>query len=72
MRRIAILTYKDCMLPFLAHLNDRKERHIREVEEALAEHFALTPAERAELLPSGQTGIFVKVATLNLSDDPFD
>lgn len=47
------------MLPFLAQLKDGKERHIREVEEALAGHFALTPAERAELLPSGQTGIFV-------------
>ncbi len=54
-----IPTYKDCMLPFLAQLKDCKERHIREVEEALAQHFALTPAERAELLPSGQTGIFV-------------
>lgn len=54
-----IPTYKDCMLPFLAQLKDGKERHIREVEEALAGYFALTPAERAELLPSGQTGIFV-------------
>lgn len=30
-----------------------------DVEETLAGHFALTPGERAEMLPSGQTGIFV-------------
>lgn len=59
MQRMAIPTYKECMLPFLAHLKDGKERHIREVEEALAQHFALTPADRAQMLPSGQTGIFV-------------
>jgi restriction system protein len=31
---------------------------LREAEEALADHFNLTPSERAELLPSGQQGIF--------------
>ncbi|MCD2514591.1 restriction endonuclease [Comamonas endophytica] len=46
------------MLPFLRHLGDGKEHSLRDTEEALAEHFNLTPAERAELLPSGQQGIF--------------
>lgn len=31
---------------------------MRETEEALAEQFGLTSAERAELLPSGQQGVF--------------
>jgi restriction system protein len=56
---MAIPTYKDCMLPFLAQLKDGKEWHIREIGEVLASYFALTPVERAELLPSGQTPIFV-------------
>ena len=30
----------------------------KRLTKALAEHFKLTPAERAELLPSGQQGIF--------------
>jgi len=47
------------MLPFLALLKDGKEWHIRELGEVLASHFSLTSAERAEMLPSGQTGIFV-------------
>jgi restriction system protein len=59
MLRMAIPTYKDCMLPFLDQLKDGNDRTIRELGEVLAGHFALTPAERAELLPSGQTGIFV-------------
>ncbi|PZO12411.1 MAG: restriction endonuclease [Burkholderiales bacterium] len=56
---MAIPTYKDCMLPFLSLLQDGKEWPIRELGEVLAGHFALTPAERAELLPSGQTAVFV-------------
>lgn len=59
MLRMAIPTYKDCMLPFLSLLQDGKEWPIRELGEVLAGHFALTPSERAELLPSGQTGVFV-------------
>jgi len=46
------------MLPLLGSLADGAEHTLREVEERLAEHFMLTPAERAELLPSGQQGIF--------------
>lgn len=50
--------YQTCMLPFLRYLEDGKEHTLREAEESLAEHFGLSPSERAELLPSGQQGIF--------------
>ena len=46
------------MLPFLRHLADGNEHSLRETEDALAQHFKLMPHERAELLPSGQQGIF--------------
>jgi len=55
---MAIPDYQTCMLPLLRHLSDRNEHHLRDAEENLAEHFKLTMAERAELLPSGQQGIF--------------
>ena len=55
---MAIPDYQTCMLPFLRYLSDGKEHSLREAEEALVEHFKLTPAERAELLPSGQQGVF--------------
>lgn len=46
------------MLPFLRYIADGKEHTLREAEENLAENFNLSPAERAELLPSGQQGVF--------------
>ena len=55
---MAIPDYQTCMLPFLRFLADGKERSLRDAEEALGEHFKLSAAERAELLPSGQQGIF--------------
>lgn len=55
---MAIPDYQTCMLPFLGQLADGREHTLRDAEERLAEHFKLTPAERAELLPSGQQGIF--------------
>ncbi|WP_310387132.1 winged helix-turn-helix domain-containing protein, partial [Roseateles sp.] len=55
---MAIPDYQTCMLPFLRHLADGNEHSLRDAEEALAEHFNLTPTERVELLPSGQQGIF--------------
>ena len=55
---MAIPDYQTCMLPFLRHLGDGNEHSLRDTEEALAEHFHLTPVERVELLPSGQQGIF--------------
>lgn len=55
---MAIPDYQTCMLPFLRYLADGNEHTLRDSEESLAEHFSLTPAERAELLPSGQQGLF--------------
>lgn len=55
---MAIPDYQTCMLPLLRYLADGKEHTLRDLEERLAEHFKLTPVERAELLPSGQQGIF--------------
>jgi restriction system protein len=55
---MAIPDYQTCMLPFLRFLGDGSEHTLREAEEALANHFNLTPVERVELLPSGQQGIF--------------
>jgi len=46
------------MLPFLNHLSDGAEHSLRDIEERLAEHFRLDPAQRAELLPSGQQRVF--------------
>ena len=46
------------MLPFLHFLSDSKEHSLREAEESLGKYFKLSDAERAELLPSGQQGIF--------------
>lgn len=55
---MAIPDYQMCMLPLLRFLADEKEHPLRETEEALAVQFNLSAAERAELLPSGQQGIF--------------
>ena len=55
---MAIPDYQTCMLPFLRHLADGHEHSLRDAEEALAAHFRLSAAERAELLPSGQQGVF--------------
>ncbi len=55
---MAIPDYQSCMLPLLRLLRDGAEHTLREAEEGLAAHFALTPAERIELLPSGQQVIF--------------
>ena len=55
---MSIPDYQTCMLPFLRHLADGAEHTLRDAEESLAGHFKLTSAERAELLPSGQQGIF--------------
>ena len=55
---MAIPDYQTCMLPFLRFLADGKEHSLRDAEDALAQHFNLGPSERAELLPSGQQGVF--------------
>lgn len=55
---MAIPDYQTCMLPFLSHLADGREHSLREIEEVLAKHFGLSSVERAQLLPSGQQGVF--------------
>ena len=45
--------YQTCMRPVLEFLADGQLRRSREVKEGLADHFNLTPEERAEVLPSG-------------------
>lgn len=55
---MSIPDFQKCMLPLLRYLADGAEHTLRDSEESLAELFRLTSAERAELLPSGQQGIF--------------
>ena len=50
--------YQTCMLPFLRFLEDRQAHSLGDAEAALAAHLQLTATERAQLLPSGQQGIF--------------
>lgn len=50
--------YQTCMLPLLKLASDGADHSLRDAVETLAEQFKLTPAERAELLPSGQQWIF--------------
>lgn len=46
------------MLPLLQFVSDGEEHHLREVVEALADHFGLSETERLELLPSGKYPTF--------------
>lgn len=39
-------------------MEDGAEHHVREVRERLAGEFKLTPADRAEMLPSGKQSVF--------------
>ena len=50
--------YQTIMIPLLEFAGDKKERHIREAIDYLAEKFGLTAEERKMLLPSGQQPIF--------------
>lgn len=50
--------YQSIMLPLLKLLHDRQEHTLGDVREALSSHFSLTPAEREQLLPSGNQGVF--------------
>lgn len=50
--------YQTIMLPLLEFAGDKKEHHIREAIDYLAEKFGLTAEERKMLLPSGQEPIF--------------
>ena len=57
-RQMPIPDYQTCMLPLLQYLSDGAEHSLRDAEESLGEYFKLSSAERAELLPSGQQGVF--------------
>ena len=50
--------YQTCMLPFLRVLRNGAEHSLRDIEGALASEFSLTSDEIAQLLPSGQQGVF--------------
>ncbi|WP_454064374.1 restriction endonuclease [Candidatus Nitrospira salsa] len=55
---MAIPDYQTVMLPVLQLASDQLEHKFREVVEFLAEEFALSDDERAELLPSGSQRVF--------------
>jgi restriction system protein len=50
--------FQSIMLPLLECLRDQQNRSMKEVNDHLAERFALTPEERAEHLPSGPQSLF--------------
>ena len=50
--------FQTIMLPLLKHISDGKKYSNREITEALARHFHLTPEERSTLLPSGRQKVF--------------
>lgn len=50
---MGIPDYETVMRPLLDACADGKDHRLRDLAESLAETFRLTPAERAELLPSG-------------------
>jgi restriction system protein len=55
---MAIPDYQSVMLPLLQIAADGSEHLFREAIEKLSEEFALTDAERSELLPSGTAHVF--------------
>jgi restriction system protein len=56
---MAIPDYQTCMLPLLKVTADKKEHSLREAVDILAEQFSLSEDELKQLLPSGQTSVFV-------------
>src|SRR5438067_2065408 len=55
---MAIPDYQTLMLPLLQIAGDGKEYRFREAVEQLAQQFAVTDDERAEMLPSGTAPVF--------------
>jgi restriction system protein len=53
-----IPNYESILQPFLEALADGREWVTRDMEEVLAERFGLTPEERTQMLPSGQSTVF--------------
>jgi len=56
--RMPIPDYQTLMLPLLRFAADGNDHTTREAVEVLATEFQLTPAERSELLASGQQAVF--------------
>jgi restriction system protein len=54
---VTIPDFQTLMRPVLAHLADGEVHRSRDVIEAMADQFGLTPEERAEKVPSGQKRI---------------
>jgi restriction system protein len=50
---MAVPAFNDYLLPVLKHTGDGVEHTVSELTEAMAKHFALTPEDLAEILPSG-------------------
>ena len=55
---MTIPDYQTLMLPILRLAGDGQEHRFRDAVETLATEFAITDAERAELLPSGTAPLF--------------
>jgi len=55
---MSIPDYQSIMLPFLALLADGQSHKLAEIRGSLIKQFKLTDAELAEILPSGNQGIF--------------
>lgn len=51
---MTIPTHQELMLPLLQFAADGQSHHIRDAIEVLSSHLQITPAERAELIPSGR------------------
>src|SRR4051812_14568864 len=50
--------YQTIMRPLLDLLADGREHPLRDLKASLADHFALTDEERAQMLPSGVATVF--------------
>lgn len=55
---VPIPDFQTIMLPLLRHIVDGKEHTIKEITEAMADHFQLTEEERNQFLPSGKQKTF--------------
>ena len=54
---MTIPNYQQAMVPVLRALESQGLKHRRELSGLVAEHFELSEAERAALLPSGKTNV---------------
>src|SRR6516225_1302186 len=55
---MAIPDFQSILLPLLKHAGDKEEHSLRDAREKIAESFALTPDDKAQLLPSGRQPLF--------------